>query len=89
MSADENSIVSGGADSLLVRWKDVTEEKKKALIEEREKLVLQEQELANLIHDGELLKALKMALRLQRPHQSLNIVRGLYKRYLCNNLQLT
>lgn len=71
--------MSGGADSLLVRWKDVTEEKRKSAIEEHEKLTLQEQELANLIHNDELLKALKMAIRLQRPHQSLKIVQGLCK----------
>lgn len=76
MSTTESTIVTGGADSTLVTWKDVTEEKRNAAIEEREKLALQEQQLANLIHNNELLKALKLALRLQRPHQCLTIVQS-------------
>lgn len=76
VSANESTIVTGGADSTLVTWKDVTEEKKKSALEEKEKLALQEQQLANLIHNNELLKALKLALRLQRPHQCLTIVQS-------------
>lgn len=84
VSTNEESIVTGGADSMLVRWKDVTQEKKAAAIEERETLTLQEQQLANFIHSDELLQALRLALRLQRPHQSLKIIQGLF-RYLLNN----
>lgn len=76
VSANEDILVTGGADSQLIRWKDVTQEKKKAAIEEREKLALQDQELSNLIHNNDLLKALKLALRLERPHQSLKIIQG-------------
>lgn len=80
VSTNEDSIITGGADSLLVRWKDVTDEKKKAAMEDREKLALQDQELANLIHNNELLKALKLSLRLERPHQSLRIIQGILKK---------
>lgn len=80
VSANESSIVTGGADSLLVKWKDVTAEKRKAAIEESEKLTIQEQQLSNLINNNELLKALKLALRLQRPHQCLTLVQGILKK---------
>lgn len=80
VSGNEETIITGGADSLLVRWKDVTEEKKKAALAESEQLTLEEQQLANLIHGNELLKALKLALRLKRPHQSLTIIQGILKK---------
>ncbi|KAK3911617.1 Transducin beta-like protein 3 [Frankliniella fusca] len=80
ISLNENYIVTGGADSLMVKWKDVTAEKRQAALEEKEKLTIQEQQLLNLINNNELLKALKLALRLQRPHQCLTLIQGILKK---------
>lgn len=77
---DESEIVTGGSDSLLVKWKDVTEEKKLEKIVENEELALQEQLLSNLIHNDQLLEALKLALKLNRPLQVLRIVQSVIKK---------
>jgi len=68
--------VTGGSDSLLMVWKDATEEKKMAAIEAREAMLLQEQQLNNLIHSDRLLDALGLALTLDRPFRVLNIIKG-------------
>lgn len=73
------NFYSGGSDSQLIRWKDVTVEKKSAVIKVAQENILQEQELLNLLRDRKLLKALKMALRLEKPLLSLRIVNDLIK----------
>lgn len=72
--SSENFFYTGGSDSLLIKWRDVTEETKTKLFEERQNLVLEEQELNNLLKDKKLLKALKYALRLERPHLTYKII---------------
>lgn len=74
VSKDESIVITGGSDSKLVKLKDVTAEKRIQLAKEREEMILQEQELMNLLHDKQLIKALKLALRMQRPMHVLKIV---------------
>lgn len=74
VSKDESVVITGGSDSKLVKLKDVTTEKREQLAKEREEMILQEQELMNLLHDKQLIKALKLALRMQRPMHVLKIV---------------
>lgn len=69
-------LISGGSDSNLVLWRDVTEKRQNEAEEARQKLVLQEQELANLVKSDQLLAALKLALSLDRPLQVLRIIQG-------------
>lgn len=69
-------LISGGSDSNLVLWRDVTEKRQNEAEEARQKLVLQEQELANLVKSDQLLEALKLALSLDRPLQVLRIIQG-------------
>lgn len=76
MSKDESMLISGGSDSNLVLWQDVTEKRREEVEEARQKLVLQEQELANLVKSDQLLSALKLALSLDRPLQVLRIIQG-------------
>lgn len=57
----------------------MTEERIQQKLEEQEKLVLQEQKLANYIHGKQLLKALKLALKLERPLQTLRIIQQVMK----------
>lgn len=79
VSQDESTVMTGGADSLLIKWKDVTADKKLKESKEREELALQEQELSNLLQDKKLLKALKLALRLDKPYHVLRIVNEITK----------
>lgn len=57
----------------------MTEERKQQQLEEQENLVLQEQKLANYIQSKQLLKALKLALKLDRPLQTLRIIQQVIK----------
>lgn len=70
----ESIIITGGSDSKLVTLKDVSVEKREKLAKEREELILQEQELMNLLHDKKLVKALKLAIRMDRPLHVLKII---------------
>ncbi|KAL1494162.1 hypothetical protein ABEB36_009806 [Hypothenemus hampei] len=77
---DESGFISGGSDSYLIKWKDVTEERKQQRQKELEELALEEQKLSNYIQSDKLLKALKLALKLERPFQTLKIVERIIKR---------
>ncbi|XP_041978476.1 transducin beta-like protein 3 [Aricia agestis] len=79
LNKDESIIVTGGSDSKLVMLKDVSVERREQLAKEREELVLQEQELMNLLNDKKLVKALKLALRMERPLHILKIVNEVLK----------
>lgn len=74
MSTEEDKLVTGGGDSQLVVWRDVTEETFARVISDRQKRALQDQELSNLLHQEDLLPALKLALTLERPATVLKIV---------------
>ena len=75
----ETHVVSGGRNSLLIIWRDVTEEKKQKAIEEQEKQIEQEQKLANLLQAQQLTAALNLALKLNKPFHVLRIVQGKIK----------
>lgn len=75
----ETHFFSGGADSKLIRWRDVTEEKKLNEIQERQEIAAQEQELANLIAQKKMLKALRLALKLEKPFLTLKIINTVIK----------
>ena len=76
---DETHFYSGGSDSQLILWKNVTEEKQLAIQLEQQEVSLQEQELRNLLMEKKLLKALRLALRLNKPALSLNIINDVIK----------
>lgn len=85
VSKNEKHVISGGSDSLLVIWRDVTEEKKNQMAAEKERIILEEQKLANLLQANELSTALQIALELERPLQVLRIVEGI-KKYIIKNI---
>lgn len=74
VNKSESLVITGASDSKLVKLKDVTTERRQQLAKEREEMILQEQELMNLLHDKQLIKALKLALRMERPMHVLKIV---------------
>jgi U3 small nucleolar RNA-associated protein 13 len=76
VKTDDSLLVSGAGDSTLILWKDVTTEEKEAANQEKEKRILEEQQLANLIQKGLLLEALRLAIHLDQPFRTLNILKG-------------
>lgn len=79
INKSESLIITGGSDSKLITLKDVTQERKEKMAKEREELILQEQELMNLLQDKKMIKALKLALRMERPLHVLKIVNEVLK----------
>uniref|UniRef100_A0A0B6ZLZ2 U3 small nucleolar RNA-associated protein 13 C-terminal domain-containing protein n=1 Tax=Arion vulgaris TaxID=1028688 RepID=A0A0B6ZLZ2_9EUPU len=71
----EDFVLSGGTDSTLVMWKDVTEQEEMKKQEELQKKVLQEQVLSNLIADKKYLRAIGLAISLNKPFQALAILK--------------
>lgn len=79
INEDESSIVTGDSNSTLIRWKDVTEEKKLEKSKELEERVLKEEKLNEYLRDHKWLKALKLSIRLEKPFRSLKIVNEIMK----------
>ncbi|XP_037048242.1 transducin beta-like protein 3 [Bradysia coprophila] len=79
VSHDEQTFYSGGSDSLLIKWKDVTEEKKLEEKLQQQQLALEEQELSSLLAQKKMVKALRLALRLEKPLLSLKIINEVIK----------
>lgn len=48
-------------------------------MEEKEKIIMEEQKLSNLLKADELVAALKLALKLDKPMQVLRIIEGILK----------
>ncbi|CAD7012185.1 transducin beta-like protein 3 [Ceratitis capitata] len=66
---------SGGADSKLIQWQDVTTICRNEEIEKRAELAQQEQTLQSLLHQRQnLKKAFMLALRLGKPKTTYNII---------------
>ncbi|XP_030755318.1 transducin beta-like protein 3 [Sitophilus oryzae] len=78
--SDESEITTGGSDSFLIKWKDITEERKQQQQKELDEIALQEQKLSNYLQSDNLLKALKLALKLNRPLQTLKIINSVIKK---------
>ncbi|XP_014206176.1 transducin beta-like protein 3 [Copidosoma floridanum] len=80
VNKSQSHFVSGGSDSQLIIWRDTTVEKKEKARKLQEQMVLEEQKLANCMQSENLLKALKLALKLQKPMHVLRIVEALIKK---------
>lgn len=79
VNKSESIVITGCSDSKLVKWKDVTLERREQVSKEREELILQEQELVNLLNNKKMVKALKLAIRLARPNNVLKIINVILK----------
>lgn len=74
VNKDESKIVTGGADSRVVIWQDKTEESRLDSLKTNQERIEQEQHLANLVRANELLPALQLAIKLDRPMQAFKIL---------------
>jgi len=63
-------IITAGRDGNIFFWTDKTEEKKEEERQKANEVVKTEQTLANLVHSGQLDKALRYSLRLDKPRQT-------------------
>lgn len=82
--------MSGAGDSTLILWKDVTKEEREAAVQEKEQRILEEQQLANLMQQGLLLEALGLAIHLDQPFRTLNILKGIrLSKFFVHRLYLT
>lgn len=77
VSKDCKQIVSGGSDSIIKFWQDVTDRDKMQELEEKEDYISKEQSLSNALKSGKLKRALHLALDLDKPQNVYNIVKDL------------
>lgn len=75
VSQGEDLVLSGGADSALILWKDITEEEEATKMEAIHKQIEQEQVLSNLIADKKYVRALGLAITLNRPYMALGVMK--------------
>ncbi|CAN0422185.1 unnamed protein product, partial [Discosporangium mesarthrocarpum] len=69
-------VVSGGADSLINVWRDVTVREEEKEIAEREATLLKEQDLQNKVRDKDYGAAISLALELRRPQRLWGILKA-------------
>lgn len=73
-------MVTGSADSTITVWKDVTEVELAEEQAKQEDQVLKQQELQNLLHEHQYVKALGVAISLDQPHTALRVIREIRQR---------
>ncbi|KAJ8318545.1 hypothetical protein KUTeg_003636 [Tegillarca granosa] len=73
INKNENIAVTGGADSTIILWKDITKEEKEEKQQQQEEFILKEQELCNLIQQKKYLKAIGLAITLEQPYRVLSL----------------
>jgi U3 small nucleolar RNA-associated protein 13 len=71
------TMVTGGADSTLVIWRDVTAAEEEKTLGEQEALVLKEQELSNVLRAKDFKRAVWLAMDLDKPYRLKRIFREL------------
>eukprot|EP00112_Aurelia_sp_Birch-Aquarium-sp1_P018301 Seg435.11 transcript_id=Seg435.11/GoldUCD/mRNA.D3Y31 product="Transducin beta-like protein 3" protein_id=Seg435.11/GoldUCD/D3Y31 len=76
----EDTLVTGGSDSVLNLWKDVTEEEKLMEEAKNDELILKDQELSNLLGEKKYIKAIGLAITLDRPFRVLSIIKELLEK---------
>ncbi|XP_074454376.1 transducin beta-like protein 3 [Larus michahellis] len=75
----DDMVVSASSDSCITLWKDVTEIEEKEAQAKQEEQIMKEQELSNLLHEKRYLKALGLAISLDRPHTVLMVIKAILK----------
>ncbi|KAL2299100.1 hypothetical protein Nmel_014716 [Mimus melanotis] len=75
----DDMVVTASSDSCITLWQDVTEIEEKEAQAKQEEQIMKEQELSNLLHEKRYLKALGLAITLDRPHTVLTVVKAILK----------
>ena len=78
-SESTKNLITAGRDGNIQFWTDKTEEKRQKEREKANEIVKNEQVLANFVHTGQLDKALRMSLRLDKPRQARKLLIKLRK----------
>jgi U3 small nucleolar RNA-associated protein 13 len=73
----DHYLVSGGSDSKLILWKDMTKEEEEQEIAKKEELLLLEQQLYNDLRNKNYAKALSLALSLKHSQKVLQILQAI------------
>ncbi|XP_040829919.1 transducin beta-like protein 3 [Ochotona curzoniae] len=75
----DDRALTGASDSCVIVWKDVTEAEQAEAQAKHEEQVVRQQELDNLLHERRYLRALGLAISLDRPHTVLTVVQAIRK----------
>ncbi|KAM9966277.1 hypothetical protein ACTFIR_006482 [Dictyostelium discoideum] len=78
VAKDQERFITGGSDSKLIAWKDHTEIELEIQKKKEENQVLYKQHLDTAIRKKDYYSALKLALVLDQPRQTLNIFNSMY-----------
>ncbi|CAM9396122.1 unnamed protein product [Phaeothamnion confervicola] len=70
-------VVTGGADSVLKVWRDVTEQEEGRAVADREQALLREQELSTAMAHRDHVRAIDLALELRRPQRLWHVLKEL------------
>jgi len=73
----DDRALTGAGDSCVILWKDVTEVEQAEEQAKREEEVVKQQELDNLLHEKRYLRALGLAISLDRPHTVLTVIQAI------------
>lgn len=72
---DASMLVSGGADSVISFWQDVTEEEEEEKLAAEEETILKAQDLANYVDAKDYTNAVLLALSMNQPRRLLGLLR--------------
>ncbi|XP_074135663.1 transducin beta-like protein 3 [Sminthopsis crassicaudata] len=75
----DEEVVTGASDARILLWKDVTETEQAEEQARQEEQILKQQELSNLLQEKQYLRALGLAISLDRPHTVLTVVKAILK----------
>lgn len=73
VSKDEKKLFSGGADSVITVWEDVTQEQEELRENQAEELVLKNQDYENFVASQDYRSAILLALSLDQPRRLYNL----------------
>ena len=74
---DASMLVSGGADSVISFWQDVTEEEEEEKLAAEEETILKAQDLANYVDAKDYTNAVLLALSMDQPRRLLGLLRDI------------
>ncbi|TEA31814.1 hypothetical protein DBR06_SOUSAS8310041 [Sousa chinensis] len=86
----DDHALTGASDSCVILWKDVTEAEQAEEQAKREEQMVKQQELDNLLHEKRYLRALGLAISLDRPHTVLTVIQAIQRDpEACEKLEAT